>query len=143
MTTLNDYIHTHQTGDPDETVAAVFDAMALPEKWRSMFYRVVRDECRRQSRSFVRDMENGQTGHDTNDCPAVSMSRAAYIAERFWNGTRYVVWGEATVDDHLARIAFQSLLRDGINANIEHHRTAIKDIEDAGVTCLNEIPVAA
>jgi len=139
MKALHEYIADHQTGDPDTTAIEVFKAIGLPEKWRTIFYGVVRDECRRLSRNHVRDLEIGQSPTDTHGVPADPRSRTDYLLERFYNGAEYVLWGTATVDDHLGRIAFQESLRGGIERDIERHREAIEAILAAGVSCLNDL----
>lgn len=48
-------------------------------------------------------------------------------------------WGAATVEQHRQRIAFLEKLREGIAATIQRHEEAIRLIEGAGVTCLNEL----
>ena len=49
------------------------------------------------------------------------------------------LWGSATVEQHRQRIAMLSKIRDGIDSTIRRHTQAIEIIEDAGVTCLNEV----
>lgn len=140
MVALSQLIDQHATGDPDATAAAVFDALRCPDKWRELFYGVVRDECRRRYRSTVREFE----GQSMTDAPSgiASGSRTAYLAERFYNGTKYVEWGTATVEDHLNRITYLTMLRGGIDVTIARHEQAVAEITAAGVACLAEIEVA-
>lgn len=51
-----------------------------------------------------------------------------------------VAWGEATVNDHLARAGWQRSLAASIVADAEVHEYAARLIEEAGVSCLDEIP---
>ena len=138
---LNELIDEHQTNDPDETAAAVFDAVACPAKWRELFYKVVRDECRRQARNLVRHIEatGGHRRDDTHTGSAAGGSRTAFLATKFYNGEKYVTWGEATTVDHEGRIASLSRLAGGINTTIGRHRDAIERIVARGVTCLDEL----
>lgn len=138
---LAEVIDRQQTGEPDATAAAVFAALKCPDKWRDIFYGVVRDECRRRYRTAVHALE-GQSSPDTHSSSALG-ARAAYLAERFYNGTEYVEWGAATVEDHLARIAYLTTLRDGIDNTIARHEEAITRIASAGATCLDDIDMAA
>ena len=62
MTEISDLITEHQTGDPDETAAAIMDALKVPAKWRTLFYGLLRDECRRTLRGHVRGLERGSFG---------------------------------------------------------------------------------
>lgn len=137
---LHETIDAYQSGDPDVTAAAVFDALNVPTKWANLFYGVVRDECRRRSRSFVRDLETGQALNETQMQHAGSGSRASLLESAFYDGTSYVQWGEATIEQHQGRIIFQSALRDGINADIARHFDAVKAIQSTpGATCLNDV----
>jgi hypothetical protein len=141
---LYELIEQHATGDPDETAAAVFDAMGLPTKWRDVFHRVVRDECRRRYRSAVRDMEHGHPFSETQEEAAEPMSRTAFLQSGFSiGGGRHVTWGEATVEDHLARIAYLETFRTGIARTIAKHEQAVADITAAGVRCLAELEAVA
>ena len=137
---LHETIDAYQSGDPDVTAAAVFDALNVPTKWANLFYGVVRDECRRRSRSFVRDLETGQIRSETQSGYAGSGSRASLLESAFYDGTSYVQWGEATIEQHQGRIIFQSAMRDGINADIARHFDAVKAIQSTpGATCLNDV----
>jgi len=137
---LHETIDAYQSGDPDVTAAAVFDALNVPTKWANLFYGVVRDECRRRSRSFVRDLETGHGDDETHIAHAGSGSRASLYGAGFYHGDGYATWGEATIEQHQGRIIFQSALRDGINADIARHLEAIKAIQSTpGATCLNDV----
>ena len=52
---------------------------------------------------------------------------------------RLVGWGEATIDDHRARIAYLQRLVDGIERTIAVHRVAIATIAAAEASCLAEL----
>ena len=137
---LRETIDAQQMGDPDETAGAVFNALNVPAKWADLFYGVVRDECRRRSRSFIRDLEAGQTPPENQIMPAGSGSRVTLLESSFYNGTQYVKWGEATVDDHQGRIDHQTVMRGGIDADIARHGAAIDSIKSTpGATCLNDV----
>lgn len=146
MTGLGALIREHNTGEPDSTVAAVFDAINLPTKWRAIFHQVTRDECRRLQRATVRAAEwasDDQTPNDTQCPPVVAgSSRSDYLAERFYTGSRYVTWGEATVEDHQARIVYLETLVAGTRRTIDRHREAVASITEAGVACLDQLAKA-
>ncbi len=148
---LHDLIAEYQSGDPDLTTAAVFDAVKLPGKWRDLFYAVVRDECRRTARHHVRGLEGG-TGHNRIGDPGSSAGvssispvaeRTRFLASGFYTGSKRVSWGEATVEEHRERIAFLATLRNGIDATIARHAAAVEQIESAGASCLNDIEAMA
>lgn len=50
-----------------------------------------------------------------------------------------VTWGDATIEQHEQRIAFLSIQRDGITRTIDQHREAIRAIQAAGTSCLNDL----
>lgn len=50
-----------------------------------------------------------------------------------------VEWGRATVQQHEARIAYLTKMRDGIGATITEHRNAIALIQESGVECLDDV----
>jgi hypothetical protein len=139
-TNLTELIASVATGDPDETAEAVFAAVNCPSKWRDLFYGVVRDECRRRYRLAAIQIEisgTDQTRHDTQT--GTVGARISFLESRFYDGDKYVTQGAALIPDHERRIAFQGVLRGGIDADIGRHRWAIDKIKAAGVSCLNEI----
>ena len=131
-TNLTELIASVATGDPDETAEAVFAAVNCPSKWR--------DECRRRYRLAAIQIEisgTDQTRHDTQT--GTVCARISFLESRFYDGDKYVTQGAALIPDHERRIAFQGVLRGGIDADIGRHRWAIDKIKAAGVSCLNEI----
>lgn len=148
---LHDLIAEYQSGDPDQTAAAVFDAVKLPSKWRDLFYAVVRDECRRTARHHVRGLEANPSHNgivDQGSSAGVASiapkdQRDGFLSQRFYTGTEYVTWGAATVEDHRERIAYLATLRNGIDATIARHADAVEQIESAGASCLNDIEAVA
>jgi hypothetical protein len=148
MNDLHELIDEYRCDDPGDTTAAIFDAIRLPERYRSLFFAVVRDECRRMARSATVANLNG-----TTDDQALSAShetyvvgRAAWLSERIYCGGKrgYVTVGEMTVDDHLARIQFQQSLVNGISRDIERHQEWIAQIEATpNAVCLDDVYVPA
>ena len=147
MTEISEIIDQHQTGDPDETAAAVMDALEVPAKWRDLFYGLLRDECRRTLRGHVRGLERGNPGHREHGThPRVAgvaatpaATRDAYLNARFYTGTKYVTWGEATIEQHLERIAYLSKLQSGISDTIARHQHAVDVLVAAGADCLSHV----
>jgi len=142
MSAISVLIKKHDNGDPDDTTKAVMDSLKVPPKWRLLFWPLLRDECRRSCRDSVRDAEIAATGHasgDTQVNPAGGGDRTDYLSERFYNGSKYVTWGEATVQDHRDRIAFLATLRNGIQSTIDRHSAAIETLEAAKATCLDAL----
>ena len=150
MSAIRKLIDEHQTGDPDETCKAVMDATGIAKKHRDLFWPLLRDECRRLARTAVRDAERGDIndshpdpGHtpgDTHSALAGVGVRADFLNKRIYTGNgNYVLWGEATVEDHQSRVAYLASLRNGIDDTIQLHVEAMELIEAAGVTCLNDL----
>lgn len=146
MLNLPELIREHNTGDPDDTAEAVFEAIHLPSRFRPTLAPLLRDECRRHQRAAVRWIERGGTpGQATEHTSPMAMppaGRGSLLDKHFYTGIGYVTWGAATVTDHEGRIAFLLSLRNGVDTTIDRHRKALADIEAAGVACLNDIPVA-
>lgn len=151
MTTLNEYIDQHFDPDPDVTASAAFDAMGLPDKWRTMFYGVVRDECRRQARTIVRNHERGSS--DELDTQPTTMSsetmtrasaacrvneRTIWLNDRMYCGLHfgYAVKGDATAEQWEARAVYLASQMDGIARTRDECVEVAKFLRDAGVDCL-------
>jgi hypothetical protein len=70
---------------------------------------------------------------------AVEWTKAILVTEfALRDGTR-VTWGDATAEQHRARV---SMLHEGIAANAEtaaRHDAALQALADCGATCLNEV----
>jgi hypothetical protein len=155
MSSLLDLIHEHYDPEPDVTVAAVFAAAHVPEKWQTFFYAVVRDECRRQSRRVVRLHERGLTDEElsptgTMSEPTATMTpspwvnvnaRTVYLADRMCINSDgvYVLKGEATADEWMQRAAYLSTFRDGLNATIDDCVAVAKYLIDVDLECLNDL----
>ena len=129
----------------DELVEAFFDAIALPAKWRPVMAPFVRAKATEMMRSAVRRIERraplpgtpGKRRRGKKVAPDVA--RRAELDESFYNGSKWVTWGAATIDDHQARIDFLAKQRNGINATIQRHVDAIAMIQAAAATCLNDL----
>ena len=144
---LYELIVANEHDDPSDTAAAVLDAITTLKQAKSLLFCLVHNECRRTARAATRTIESSPDGHSASGIHPESAvggtTRDDFLAARFYNGDRYVSWGDATVADHEGRVAFQGTLRSGIDADIERHLEAIADIEAAGVTCLAEIAQVA
>lgn len=56
---------------------------------------------------------------------------------------RWVTWGQATVEDHEARIGWLTGQMEALGQDVDRHQQAIKIIREHGVTCLAEVEAAA
>lgn len=106
--------------------------------------RIRRDEVRGVEHAAERDQKVPSRRRTLGMEPQPIDARQRLLDETFATGDgRHVRWGDATVDDHAARIAMLSKLCGGITQTIARHEEAISTIRRAGATCLREIEEAA
>ncbi len=142
MTNLHNIITESRCDDPSDTAWKVIDVIGLPKKFHELLYPLIRAECIRQHRYATRIAERvGIEGEESpvNEQDEPTVSRTSFLAERFFNGSDWVVWSLATVADHEGRIEFQASLKRGLDKDIKRHRWAIDQIKSHNVTCLAEI----
>jgi len=149
MKTLAELIADHLDPDPDVTAAAVFAAAGVPQKWRKMFYQVVRDECRRSARNVVRSRERGVDDDDQFDTPDTMVATPAidapcrvchidgvtvFLADRMFCGMDhgYVDKGDATAAQWEARAVFLGAQVAGITKTMDECITVAKHLRDTG-----------
>lgn len=141
MAELIELIEKCWQDDPSDTATAVMDEISMPEPFRSMFIPILRGECVRQARAIVRETEQRATGgaKPATSASTRSASHRTLLENRFFNGETYVLYGDATIEDHEGRIKYQRSFRDGIDRDIQLHRRVISIIKNAGATCLREV----
>lgn len=101
---------------------------------------IARDVMRRNARTIEDDAFAISGEHDDLEA---AISRDDLLATRFaLPDGRWVLWSEATAEDHLARAAMQDGLARSCSVDAERHRQAAALIEQRGVTCLAEISEA-
>ena len=117
------------------------EQLALP--WlNAMVKKYNRDRVRR-----IEDLAFPEFDH--NPRSSGSPTPVAEAREQLWqegfslNDGTYVLWGEATAEQHEQRAAEQRQLARTIDDDADRHEWAAKKIRDAGVTCLNDIEEAA
>jgi hypothetical protein len=165
METLNELITAHFNPDPDITARAVFDAAGVPQKWRELFYRVVRDECRRSARTIVRLHERGidadadefsplatttTTTPNERPSPGVTIrngetTAVVYLADRMYCGPdhQWVLKGAATAQQWESRAAYLDAQARGIAETRNDCIAVAKYLRDAGADCLNDLEQVA
>mgnify|MGYP000045609643 CR=1 FL=1 len=153
MSTLAELIADHFDPDPDVTTAAVFAAASVPQKWREMFYQVVRDECRRSARTVVRRHERGVDDADQFDTPDANRDPTpnretrrvchiggvtVFLADHIFCGMKHgnVLKGDATADQWEARAAFLGAQVAGISKTMDECITVAKHLRDTGADSL-------
>ena len=153
MSTLAELIADHFDPDPDVTTAAVFAAAGVPQKWRDMFYQVVRDECRRSARTVVRRHERGVDDADQFDTPGATQETTpsvgtplvchidgvtVFLADRMFCGLDhgYIDKGDATAAQWEARAGFLGAQAAGITKTMDECITVAKHLRDTGADSL-------
>lgn len=93
-------------------------------------------------RSMVRDLEK-KAFPLPNEEPAApdvqAEARAALLGEGFSISGRWVLWSQATAEEHRARAQYLRSMAASTLDTAKRHEQAADDIEAAGVTCLAEI----
>jgi hypothetical protein len=141
---LGSLIHSLVAEGKDPKLAAQLAIQKLPKSalvpiLMPMVESMARDEARKQVRALEdRVYRRIETGAD----PSTERRRLAYktfYAPDFG----YVLWGEATVEQHRARAQMQRQIAGECLVDAERHEEAADLIERSGATCLNEIAEAA
>ena len=155
MTTLHELIDTHFDPDPDVTTSAVFAAAGVPEKWRALFYGVVRDECRRSARNVVRHFERAKIDQPgaidfadpTRLPPPVGYIAgvAVHLSHTMFCGLKHgdVVKGSATVEQWEARAEYLSAQIAGTTRTMNECMAVADALRSAKVECVNELMAVA
>ncbi len=136
---LQELIGEHWSDDPADTAAAVMKAPGVVKEWRTLFFPLVRDECRRRAREVARQIEQTPAGTEEKTTPSPAASRLGLLETSFYTGSLYVTWGEATIADHEDRIAFQQAFVVGLGRDMALHRQAIADCRAGGVERLDDL----
>jgi hypothetical protein len=146
---LTSLIHTYECDDPSDTAKAVMDFVKMSKRHRELFFALLRDECRRLSRSATRIAERANATdrfvHDTQTADVggdiEAMSRPEWLRRRIYCGPLfgYVITGSATVEQWRARIDFLASYRNGITQTISVAESLIAQIEAARVECLFDL----
>lgn len=103
---------------------------------------VLADEVRRVRRAHVLRVERASFGTGGE---AAEGGWLRLLPEGFANPRTgsWVTWGEATVEDHEARIGWLQGQMEALGQDVDRHQQAIKVIRERGVSCLAEVEAAA
>lgn len=141
---IREAITEHQ--DDDSAARQVLERLSR-EQLEEELLPLVRDECRRRRRAGVRQKErqaangSGNPRPGSSDAADPASERAAWLASVFvLPDGRRVAWGEATIEDHVARMDYLNDFRREVQETIDLHERVRQAIEAAGVTCLDEVP---
>lgn len=103
---------------------------------------ILRERVRERERAAFSDFFTASSRHEP---PSVTASPfAALFNQSFALGDgNKVTWEQATVEQHRARVAYLTKIRDGIDRTIAQHLAAIEALEASGASCLGDIQEAA
>jgi len=146
MTTITELIEQQldngTTHDPYRIAANIITAVnpaELVPLLADHIAHIIRHRTRENERAAYRTTLTRTTAATPTPAATTTPDFRALAAERFSMGNgENVRWMEATVDDHLARIAYLTKMRNGIDDTIERHRAAVHLIQSAGVTTLEQ-----
>jgi hypothetical protein len=129
----------HWTGAANETAMRLLVALKVNKAAAEVLFPVIANAIRDAMRETVRRIEADVNVAAIQTAPAEQ--RAKFLAQRFpLEDGRFVAWGEATIEDHHARIALLTRIRNGIDDTIGRHELALKLLAEHGADCLNELP---
>lgn len=140
---LAELIEEHVTetdGDAELLAMLIFeqimnDAELLQEVVMPALRHEIRSRLRMLAAAIERDsvLSNAPTANPDAD-------RLAFLAERFYAPPYgFVTWGEATIEQHEARIDYLNKKVNGLVDTISRHDKAIQEIRGAGVKTLGDI----
>lgn len=152
---IRSLVEDDPTGDPEIMARKVVATVTEPDA----YFWLVRHAIIRQMRSFVEGVERAAFAGTFSAKPSVATTattqgaagdgeanvaehaRAKLLSQRFYiNDERgYVLWGEATEQDHLDRVEYLKSLRSGIDQSIGRHQKAIALLHQFGANSLGEI----
>ncbi|HEX6873026.1 MAG TPA: hypothetical protein VF163_18160 [Micromonosporaceae bacterium] len=142
---------------PDEPIARLLTSMidggaspdvatdkavsAFPESVAAYLRPTVRQQAHRIARNRDRKVEKETIGTEQRWLEKTAAMRAKLLATTFPLGAGIeVTWGEATRPQHEQRIKLLAEQRAGIDETVGRHRLALRLIDEAGASCLNEVP---
>lgn len=149
MTSLEEYFG--QVADVDDFDVATDKVLDLIGKnWRTVLHGAVRDQLVFHRRYQVRTIERqapksnaeSDPGTEAAEVPSLNLLRAELLASSFSvDGKKpRVLWGEATVADHEARIEYLTKHVTGLQRTIGRHEEAVALIRSKRrAKCLNDL----
>lgn len=135
--------------EPEGIAAAVIGSARTRKDLAELVFPAVRDQSVFVRRALVRRDEStafSQIDPDTDRLSADAVdpidARRRLLLTTAYAGhdSGYVTWGQMTADQHRERIDFLERKMWGIDRTVRHHRAAVKLIEEAGVSCLDDLP---
>lgn len=133
--------------DTDRTVTDADLARSLIETLRTrgqvdLLLPILTDEIRRVRRHRVLRIERETFGREGGQPAEGGWLRLLPESFALPDG-RLVTWGDATVEDHEARLEWLRGQIHALTQDVDRHEQAIKVIREHGATCLAEVESAA
>lgn len=135
--------------EPEGIAAAVIGSAKTRKDLAELVFPAVRDQSVFVRRTLVRRDESTAFSHPTPETqasgaddvdPTDARRRLLLMSAYAGHDSGYVTWGQMTADQHRERIDFLERKMWGIDRTVRHHRAAVKLIEEAGVSCLDDLP---
>ena len=134
--------HAAQSDTVDEATRSYLSSLTA-EEMRDELYPGVHSRMRDIMRAITRRVEDRVFGGSDASLLSESVGDIKNGLEGEWfslcDGT-IVLWNEATAAQHRARAEWQRGQAHACTIDAERHEEAARLIEDAGVTCLAEVP---
>lgn len=137
MSRFVELVNEHWDGDAYSTAVAICVYLELPSEAQEVLLPVIADRARDSYRDGVRKMERVAFAKNT---PTTPQQRNDFLSSGFPIPGGFVLWGEATIAEHLMRIEMLQVQRDGLAATQERHVTTIHWCEQHSVDRLNDLP---
>jgi hypothetical protein len=159
---LNDALKDAWDGNPDATsgeiAAVVMGSVRSREELFELVFPAVVAQATVVKRQRVRQVESAAFSHggvdnqfgsadvagfaDDPDYIDPITARREMLRDRAYvnHDIGYVLWGEMTAEQHTIRADYLERKAHGHLVTADRHRTAAKFIEEAGVSCLNDLP---
>jgi len=157
---LSDLLHEAWERRPDATSGEIAAEVMGTARTRQDLFELVLPAVIAQAtvvqRRQVRQVEDVAFGHScvgnhersadvtpsTDDYHDPLAARKAVLRHTVYvnHETGYVPWGEMTAEMHMARAEYLERKAHGHLVTADRHRTAAKFIDEAGVSCINDLP---
>lgn len=133
--------------DDGDAAEAYLKAIGVRPSAAEQLHPVIEWAIAHQRRRDVRTVERAAFGSRRrtlgNVVDSVGERKRLLDASFALGDGRFVRWGEATIADHEARVAFLEAHVAGVRTTIDRHLEAVALLHAHGVTCLDELTEAA
>lgn len=139
---IRDLLEQHPEWDDDAVAAAALGTASSKAALVALVHPLATWESINVRRSLTRQEER-KAFKPTRKVDPTAQRKGLLDKGFLVPGKGLVRWGDATVEDHEARIVYLESMRGAIAKTVAQHQEAIDEIRSHGVSCLYEIEVAA